>query len=42
MSRVKVLVVDDEPGVRAALQRALQLERHDVQLAEDGQQALEL
>jgi len=38
---VKVLVVDDEPGVRAALQRALALERHDVALAEDGQQALD-
>lgn len=37
----KVLVVDDEPGVRAALQRALALERHDVVLAEDGQQALD-
>jgi two-component system response regulator MprA len=40
-SSVKVLVVDDEPGVRAALQRALVLERHEVQLAEDGQQALD-
>jgi two-component system response regulator MprA len=38
---MKVLVVDDEPGVRAALQRALALERHDVRLAEDGQQALD-
>src|SRR3954449_11451 len=38
---MKVLVVDDEPGVRAALQRALTLERHDVELAEDGQQALD-
>jgi two-component system response regulator MprA len=38
---VKVLVVDDEPAVRAALQRALALERHDVELAEDGQQALD-
>ena len=38
---MKVLVVDDEPGVRAALQRALTLERHDVHLAEDGQQALD-
>jgi two-component system response regulator MprA len=38
---VKVLVVDDEPAVRAALQRALALERHDVSLAEDGQQALD-
>jgi len=39
---MKVLVVDDEPGVRSALQRALALERHDVALAEDGQQALDL
>jgi two-component system response regulator MprA len=38
---VKVLVVDDEPAVRAALQRALALERHDVELAADGQQALD-
>ncbi|HEX8157648.1 MAG TPA: response regulator transcription factor [Solirubrobacteraceae bacterium] len=38
---MKVLVVDDEPGVRSALQRALALERHEVQLAEDGQQALD-
>ena len=37
----KVLVVDDEPGVRAALSRALALERHEVRLAEDGQQALD-
>ena len=34
-------MVDDEPAVRSALQRALALERHDVQLAEDGQQALD-
>jgi two-component system response regulator MprA len=39
---VKVLVVDDEPSVRSALQRALALERYDVQLAEDGQQALDI
>jgi two-component system response regulator MprA len=39
---MKVLIVDDEPGVRSALQRALALERHDVALAEDGQQALDL
>ncbi|MGH2919082.1 MAG: response regulator transcription factor [Solirubrobacteraceae bacterium] len=38
---MKVLVVDDEPGVRSALERALALERHDVRLAEDGQQALD-
>jgi two-component system response regulator MprA len=39
---VKVLVVDDEPSVRSALQRALALERYDVRLAEDGQQALDI
>jgi len=39
---VKVLVVDDEPSVRSALQRALALERYDVQLAEDGRQALDI
>jgi two-component system response regulator MprA len=39
---VKVLVVDDEPSVRAALQRALTLERYEVQLAEDGQHALDI
>jgi two-component system, OmpR family, response regulator MprA len=39
---VKVLVVDDEPSVRSALQRALALERYDVQLADDGQAALDI
>src|SRR5882757_5677678 len=39
---VKVLVVDDEPSVRSALQRALALERYDVQLADDGQYALDI
>ena len=39
---MKVLVVDDEPSVRSALQRALALERYDVALAEDGQQALDV
>ena len=38
---MKVLVVDDEPSVRSALQRALALEHYEVQLAEDGQQALD-
>ena len=38
---MKVLVVDDEPSVRSALQRALALERYEVTLAEDGQQALD-
>jgi len=38
---MKVLVVDDEPSVRSALERALVLERYEVTLAEDGQQALD-
>ena len=37
----RVLVVDDEPAVRRALERALNLEHHDVALAEDGEQALD-
>ena len=37
-----MLVVDDEPSVRSALQRALALERYDVQLADDGQHALDI
>jgi two-component system, OmpR family, response regulator MprA len=37
---VRILVVDDERAVREALQRALRLEGCDVELAEDGQQAL--
>jgi two-component system response regulator MprA len=38
----KVLVVDDEPAVRRALERALRLEQHDVTLACDGEEALDL
>jgi two-component system response regulator MprA len=38
---MKVLVVDDEPALRAALERALRLEGHDVALAVDGLDALE-
>jgi two-component system, OmpR family, response regulator MprA len=37
---VKVLVVDDEPAVRAALERALR-SHYDVALAADGQAALD-
>ena len=33
---MRVLVVDDEPALRSAVQRALALERYDVALAEDG------
>jgi two-component system response regulator MprA len=37
----RVLVVDDEPAVRRALERALRLENYDVELAADGEQALD-
>ena len=38
---MKILVVDDEPAVRDSLRRALQLEGYDVDLAGDGQEALD-
>ncbi|HUH14660.1 MAG TPA: response regulator transcription factor [Gaiellaceae bacterium] len=38
---MKILVVDDDPAVRESLRRALQLEGYDVELAGDGEQALE-
>jgi two-component system response regulator MprA len=38
---MRVLVVDDEPAVRSALQRALALERYEVELAADGSEALD-
>src|SRR4029078_1369240 len=38
---VKILVVDDERAVRESLRRALELEGYEIELAEDGQQALE-
>jgi two-component system response regulator MprA len=38
---MRVLVVDDEPAVRDALRRALTLEGYDVELAQDGLEALE-
>jgi two-component system response regulator MprA len=41
MSGMRILVVDDEPAVRESLRRALQLEGYAVELAEDGQEALE-
>jgi two-component system, OmpR family, response regulator MprA len=37
---VRVLVVDDEPQLRRALERALKLEGYDVSLAADGEEAL--
>lgn len=42
MAKTKILVVDDEPGVRGALQAALHVYGYDVALAEDGEAALEL
>ena len=38
---MKILVVDDERAVRESLRRALTLEGYDVDMAEDGEQALE-
>src|SRR6202012_461069 len=38
----QILVVDDEPAVRSALERALRVEGYDVQLAADGREALDL
>ncbi|HZL47742.1 MAG TPA: response regulator transcription factor [Solirubrobacteraceae bacterium] len=39
--QARVLVVDDEPAVQAALSRALKLERYEVAQAADGREALE-
>jgi len=37
---MKILVVDDERAVRESLRRALELEGYEIELAEDGEQAL--
>jgi len=37
---MRILVVDDEPSVRSALERALKLEGYGVELAADGEEAL--
>jgi two-component system response regulator MprA len=41
MLGMRIMVVDDERAVRESLRRALELEGYDVELAEDGQDALE-
>ena len=41
MRAMKILVVDDEPAVRESLRRALELEGYVVELADDGEAALE-
>jgi two-component system response regulator MprA len=41
MQRMRILVVDDERAVRDSLRRALELEGYEVELAEDGQEALD-
>jgi two-component system response regulator MprA len=38
----RVLIVDDEPAVRRALERALRTEHYEVSLAADGEEALDL
>ncbi len=40
--KFNVLVVDDEKNIRAGLGKAIELDGHNVVLAEDGQQALDL
>ena len=37
----RVLIVDDEPAVRAALDRALRLDGYEIALATDGREALD-
>jgi two-component system response regulator MprA len=37
---MRILVVDDEPAVRATLERALRLDGYDVSVASDGAEAL--
>jgi two-component system response regulator MprA len=41
MLAMKILVVDDERAVRESLRRALELEGYQVELAEDGEEALD-
>ena len=38
---MKILLVDDDPGIRLSIRRALEFEGHEVRTAEDGVLALE-
>ncbi len=38
----RILLADDEPGVREALQLLLSIDHHEVTLARNGEEALEL
>lgn len=38
---MRILLVDDDPGIRLSIQRALEFEGHEVRTAEDGLLALE-
>ncbi len=40
MEPMRILVVDDEPAVREAIERALHLDGYEVELAKDGAEAL--
>jgi two-component system response regulator MprA len=42
LAALDILVVDDDPALRAALDRALKLEGYRVALAHDGRQALQM
>jgi len=42
MESVQVLMAEDDPSVRKAVQRVLELEKYDVMAVNDGRQALEL
>src|SRR5436190_8259623 len=41
MKRMKILVVDDERAVRDSLRRALELEGYEIELADNGREALD-
>ena len=40
--KFNVLIVDDEKNIRAGLGKAIEMDGHNVILAEDGQQAMEI